>query len=152
MCHARSVTTSPGVQDASAASSSLLGASAARDRLAGRARWTRRYFSLFALASLVMVPTIGLGGKAAVLPATLAWGVVVLLMVLWAQRQGVVGRSSWRLHGFAWGAWGLLWAVTVTVGTNLYPYRPVFWLPAALVVSAPLAVAAVLAGRAADPR
>lgn len=138
------MTTDHGVQDASA---SLLGATAARERLVGRSRWARRYFSLFTLASLVMVPTIGLGGKAAVLPTMLAWGAVILLLVFWAQRQGVVGRSSWRLHGFAWGAWGLLWAVTVIVGTNLYPYVPAFWFPAALVVSAPLAVAAVVAGR-----
>lgn len=141
------MTTSPGVQDASAASASLRDAAAARDRLAGRARWTRRYFALFALASPVMVLTVGLGGRWAVLPATLGWAAVMTVMVVWAQRQGVVGRGSWRLHAIAWGAWGALWAVTVVVGSTLYPGVAAFWVPAALVVTAPLVVAAVLTGR-----
>ena len=138
------MTTSPGVHDAHA---SLLDAAAARERLIGRARWTRRYFSLFAVASLVMVPTIGMGGVRAVLPTLLGWAVVMVALIAWAKRQGVIGRGSWRLHGFTWGAWGVLWMVTVNVGVRLYPGVAAFWLPAALVVTAPLVVAAVVAGR-----
>ncbi len=143
------MSTNPGVHDARKA---LLGASAARERLAGRSRWMTPYFALFAAASFAMVVTVGLGGLLGVTVATPAFLVVVGLLVAWAMRQGVFGAGWGRLHVTVFVVWGVLWMTTAFVGLYLYQGEPAFWLPAAVIDATPFLVAALVSSRTASPR
>lgn len=141
------MTASPGVQDASTASASLLGATAARGRLAGRARWTRPFYLVLAAGTSMVMLSAGLTDETTVLVVTAAFLVVVAVMVVRVVRQGVVPRGFARLHVTAMVVWGVLYAAALQMGMFVFPGVAAFWLPAVAVVAAPLVVAAVLAGR-----
>ncbi len=143
------MSTNPGAHDARTA---LLGASTARERLAGRSRWMTLYFALFAAASFAMVVTVGLGGLLGVTVATPAFLVVVGLLVAWAMRQGVFGAGWGRLHVTVFVVWGVLWLATAIIGMYLFQGEPAFWLPVAVVDAAPFLVGALASSRTASPR
>ncbi len=135
---------------------SLIVADSARRRLAGRARWMRRYlllqaalWSVAVFFGLVFAPTAGGYG-----------GLVGLFLIIglnslvnrWAARQGVVFRGSRRLKRISQGATALVYLVVLFLGLARPPGDPAYWIPAAVVVAIPSLIAAVLAGRAAGPR
>jgi hypothetical protein len=144
MCHLVSMTTTPGAQDAC---DSLLDAATARGRLVRRTRWSGRYFLVFAAATAVLVPTVGLGGVRGAELGAAGFLAVSALMIVYAMRQGAVGAGWGRLHTAVFVTWGLLWVTTVVVGTNAFAGRAEFWLPAAVVDAAPFLAAGLLAGR-----
>lgn len=143
------MSTNPGVHDAHAA---LLGASAARERLAGRSRWMTAYFAIFAAASFAVVLTVGLGGLLGVAIGTPAFLVVAGLLVVWAMRQGVFGAGWGRLHVTVFIVWGSLWMATAIVGMTLFQGEPAFWLPAAVVDAVPFLAGALVSSRTASHR
>ncbi len=139
----------PGVHDAHA---SLLGAASARDRLAGRACWGRSLYAVLAAGSTAVVLTAGLADVTAVLAVTGAFLAATAVMVVRVVRQGVVPRGFARLHVTAMVVWGIVFSAALQTGLNMFPGVPAYWILAAVVVAAPLVVAAVLAGRAAVAR
>lgn len=104
-------------------------------------RWTARYLGACGIASLIFVTLTGLfpgrGGT-----VTAFWVGVVGAAVYYARRQWVSWQGFRRLNDLAFAAWGLLWTGTAVLGFALFPGRPIFWVPAAFVVAAPLFTAA----------
>lgn len=135
---------------------SLALADAASRRLAGRARWAGRYYVLQAAFWLVAIPFVGLTALA-VPSGYYVMGALLLLagswlMDAWADRHGVVLRGSRRLRRTSDAATVPLTIGALVLGWIFFRGEPTFWISAALVVAVPSLVAAVLAGRAADPR
>lgn len=140
------MTTSPGVQDASAASASLLGATEARDRLTGRAGWMRPFYLALGAGFVAVVLAVGFGSLTTIFVVTGLFVAAAMLLVVWALRQGVVRRGTSRLHVTTMVMWGVLYMAALQVGMNFFPGVPAFWFPAAAVVATPFVVAAVIAG------
>lgn len=119
----------------------------AQDALASRGRWIRTYLLVFAGAALVVFPLIGLGGSAGAIAATSGWIVLVALMSWWASRQPTVERGGGRRNVAGFITWGILYGVGLVVGMSFFRGEPAYWLPVAVVVAAPLAVAALYPAR-----
>lgn len=130
--------------DPAQAQGALRDAAAARSALAVRGGWPRGYLLAFAAGSLVVVPLIGLAGAAGLVVAMCLWVVLISVMVSWAQRQRVHPRDGRSRQGWAWATWALLYGAAIFLGEFFFPGRPAFWIPAAVVVAASMAVWAVL--------
>lgn len=116
--------------------------------------WHARYFSAFGLASFMFVLGVSLPGGGSGSAGTLVgwlgsalWAVFAAVVSVLAQRKGVTGRGFVRLHWFVFGTWGGLWAAAATIGFRVFPGVVAFWLPAAVVVSLPFFVGALIAAR-----
>ena len=144
------MTTDPGVHDARAADAALLDATAARERLAGRTRWMRPFYLVMAAGTVAVALVAGLADLALTVTVTGAFVALVLVLCIWVLRQGVVRRGTTRLHTTTMIAWSILYGAALQVGVNAFPGVVGYWVPAALVVASPCAVAAVVAGRSSD--
>lgn len=118
---------------------------AALDRDARRnSRWYGRYLATFAVAFAGLTLLLGLVPSLAVrvtLFATL-WPVFVLGMVLWALRQRTASRNVGRRTVPYWVGSGGSYGIALIVGTPSRIGDVAYWVPAALLVAAPLAVGA----------
>ncbi len=115
------------------------------ERVRSRARWmSTTYLGVFAVGFGVVTLILGL-----VAPLWLRmtvfgvlWACLVVGMVWWARQQPAVPRAwCWR------GAWGwagtvVLYGAALLIGTPGLLGRVEYWLPAAVLVATPLALAA----------
>ncbi len=125
----------------------LAEAARAQDRLGSRGGWIRRYLLVFAAAALVVFPLIGLGGTTGSAVAVGGWLALVSLMSWWASRQTATERGGSRRNLAGFVVWGALYGLGLLLGFELFPGEPLYWLPAAVVVAAPLALAALVPAR-----
>ncbi len=137
-------TSSSAAPTAAHARSQLGRAGSAGAQLAARGRWFRAYLLAFGLGSLALVVLLGLGDRGVMVAAMVGWGVLVAVMAVWASRQRVQLAGAGRRLTAAFAVWGVLYGLTLVIGLSLAPGAPAFWVPAALVVAAPLLVAAAL--------
>lgn len=127
------------------------------DQLSSRARRAGRWYSLFLLVF----------GAASVLFAssfsfiTSEWGVMTLTglfllattaLLVWAMRQRTALAGMGRLHAFVMVVWGLLWGVTVIVGSSVFPGRPLWWVSGGVAMALPCLVGAWIAYRRTSSR
>jgi hypothetical protein len=81
-----------------------------------------------------------------VLPAI--WGAFMLVMGLWASRQPAVRAGGGRRALPYWIGSGFFYAVALVVGVNRFQGESGYWIPAAVLVGAPLIVGAWRESRA----
>jgi hypothetical protein len=72
-----------------------------------------------------------------------AWVLLVGGMIWWAWRRPANLRGTTRRVAGYWVGTGLLYGVALFVGTPRLIGQPLYWVPAALVVAAPLAFGSV---------
>ncbi len=136
--------TAPTAPTAAYARRQLSQAGSAGSDLAARGRWFRTYLLAFGVESLVLVVLLGLGGRGVMVAAMVGWGVLVAVMAGWASRQRVQLTGAGRRLTVAFAAWGVLYGLALVIGLSSAPGAPAFWVPAAVVVAAPLLVAAMV--------
>lgn len=118
------------------------------DRMAGRvqdrSRWMATYLGVFAAGFGAVTLIVGL-----VAPLWLRmtifgvlWTCLVVGMVIWSRLQPAVPRAQCRRGAWGWVGTAVLYAAAVWIGTPGLFGQVVFWLPAAVLVATPLAVAA----------
>lgn len=125
----------------------LTEAGGARERLAGRGRPIRVYLLGYAVTTLVVFPIVGLAGYPADLIAVGALIAITSALGWWAQRRPVTERGGNRRKTLGSIGWVLLYLVAAVIGLELFPGEPGYWIPAAVVVAAPLVLAALLPTR-----
>lgn len=126
------------------AEATLRDSARARSAFVSRGRWLRRYLAAFAVASVLLVLAIGLGGRIGVIVGISLWGVALAILIPYALRQGVSPRHIGRRVGRVVPAWAVLYGGTLAVGLPGFAGRPAFWVPAALLTAVPFAVGAAL--------
>lgn len=131
------------------AAADLARAATATDRVRDESRWAVRYFAVFAVGWPVLLLVLGL-----VFPlwlrmtiAGVLWIPLVTGMVVWANRHRAYSRGMLRRNAWAFGTAGVLYTAALFVGTPAQLGNAAYWVPAAVVVDLPLAVAAVLEAR-----
>ena len=131
------------------AAADLARAGAATSRVRDESRWAVRHFAVFAVGWAVLTLVLGL-----VFPlwlrltvAGVLWIPLVTGMVTWAHRRRASSRGMVRRNAWAFGTAGVLYIAAVVVGTPGQLGNVAYWVPAAVVVAVPLAVAAVLEAR-----
>ncbi|QJW35336.1 hypothetical protein [Cellulosimicrobium protaetiae] len=107
-------------------------------------RWVRLYLTGWAAASVGLVLTLGLGGQVGFVVGMSAWAVIVTAGVTWAARQGSMAAGTRRRLFLGAGGWAAVYGVTLFVGLDRFAGDVAFWLPAALLSTAPLLLAAWL--------
>ncbi|WP_155356846.1 hypothetical protein [Acrocarpospora macrocephala] len=118
-------------------------------RVRARAYTMRLYLVVCAAGNSVALLVIGLV-EPIVLKNVLALATTILpfaAITLWYRRLPVLARTPppprWGAYPYAWGTW-LLWCAAAGFGTLTgLDGRPEYWIPAALVVAAPLTFAAL---------
>ncbi len=131
------------------ATADLARADLATARVRREARWAVRYLAVFAVGFAVLTLVLGM-----VFPLWLRltvagalWIPLVTGTVLWAKRRRASSRGVGTRLGWAFGLTGALYTAAVVVGTPAQLGNTAYWLPAALVVALPMAVAARLEAR-----
>ncbi len=114
-----------------------------------RVRHGGRWYACWALtyAGMSVVLTLGVGFLAttwALAPFMFGWFVIFVALLAYALRRPVTPAGFGWVHGLAMGGWGLVFAVTMSVGMVYFPAQPAWWVPGALATTVPLAVAAWL--------
>lgn len=131
--------TDPARSDAAAA---LAVALTAQTSLADRGHWFRRYVLVCAAGSVPLLLLVGLGGQNGAAIGTTLWIVLCSAISWWGARQRVVLRSNKRRTLLGFGGWAVLYVTALLLGLALFPNRPAFWVPAALVAAIPLVLVA----------
>lgn len=98
-------------------------------------RWTGRFLAAFGIASIVFLALASVGGVVAYVASWLAYGVI---SQWFARRERVSWRGFDRLCGRSFAAWFVLQGVGCGVGFNFFAGEAAYWVPMAVVVSAPL--------------
>lgn len=111
------------------------------ERLAAKARrearWYVRYLVAFGIASFGLACVFAfVGGLTAVAVTTPLWVLFVVGLSVWAARHPVTLRGYGGLHLAIMGSWGVIWLVTVFVGTSRFPYAWPWWFGAGLAMAA----------------
>jgi len=101
--------------------------------------WTSRYFCAFGVASLVFMTLTAVGGVVAYVASLVVYGVIASWF---ARREQVSWRGFERLSGRSFVAWFVLQGAGCAVGFNFFSEVAAYWIPVALVVSAPLFIGA----------
>jgi hypothetical protein len=110
-------------------------------------RWVVRFLIGYAVATVFFVPATGLARGRWSLVVAVAWGVFLLGLLLSVRRHQILRRGFCRLYLSTMAVWTALWITAAVVGAVAFPGSPAFWLPAGLIVAAPLFAAARMAGR-----
>lgn len=116
------------------------------ERVRSRARWMSIYLGVFAIGFGVVTLILGL-----VAPLWLRmtifgvlWPGLIGGMVWWAHQQPAVPRGGWcRQGGWGWAGTVVLYGAALLIGTTPGLLgRVEYWVPAAVLVTTPLALAA----------
>ena len=80
--------------------------------------------------------------------AVAVYGIGVVLVVLWNQRRRRASRPGWsKRYGAGLAITMAFYAIGVALSVSPEPSSLAFWLPYALLTTAPLVIAALLSGR-----
>ena len=110
-------------------------------------QWVVRSLTAFGVATVFFVPAGGLTGPPWSVLTSIAWGVFLLVMAVSARRRLILRRGFRRLYLTATAIWTVLWVSAALLGLAAFPGRPGYWIPAGLIVAAPMFLAARLARR-----
>jgi Flp pilus assembly protein TadB len=116
----------------------------------GERRWWFAYLGSAGLAILVLFPLIGLlpAGPGASAFVT-AWSTAIGMIVSYSARKRLVRRRGQAMrHALVWGTWAVVYGTALALGVGFFRGRPAYWIPMAVVVSAPLLAGAWWAARA----
>ncbi|WP_300012512.1 hypothetical protein [Pseudonocardia sp.] len=126
------------------AASALAHADRSAARVRTQTRWFVRYLAVFAAGFGVLTLVLGLVQPLWLrLTISMAlWIPLVAGMAWWAQRQRATAGGAIRRTVPGWIGTGALYAAALFVGTPGQLGNPAYWVPAAVVVTLPLAVVA----------
>lgn len=124
------------------AEKALADAQDSRTRLAAGQDWLRAYLLVFAAGSVGIVLIFGLGGRTGVIVGMTLWISLITVMSWWGAKHSVVLRGHKRRSRWAFGAWAVLYGMSIFVGTILFAGEPAFWIPAAALSAVPFVVGA----------
>jgi hypothetical protein len=97
--------------------------------------WTSRFLGAFGVASVVFFSLADVGGVVAYVASWVVYGAIA---TWFARREQVSWRGFERLSGRSFAAWFVLQGAGCAVGFNFFSGVAGYWVPVALVVSAPL--------------
>lgn len=125
-------------------------ASAAASRVLVRARWMSTYLAVFAGGFAVLTLLLGLVQPLSIRMGAFAigWPLLIAGMVAWAARQPARLRGTLRRVMKYWVATGICYGAVLAVGTPRFIGEPLYWLPAAVLVAAPMVLGAIRERRA----
>lgn len=107
-------------------------------RVRGGGRWLALYCAVFGVGSLSVVLATGLAAHGPLHTAVMAvFGIMVLVLVVWASTRPVTPRRFTWLHTAMILGWTILYSVALLVGLNFFPGEPAWWVPMALVTALP---------------
>jgi hypothetical protein len=126
------------------AAADLARAEQANERVRSRARWMSAYLGVFAVGFGALTLILGL-----VTPlwlrmtiSSVLWAPLVVGMVWWTRQQPAAPRDWCRRGGWGWAGTGVLYGAALWIGTPGLLGRVEYWVPAAVLVTIPLALAA----------
>jgi hypothetical protein len=120
----------------------LRASTATREHLAAQGRWPRRHLLVHAVAAVLVFAALGLGGETGIALGLTGWLLLIAVTTIRSARQSVTERGGKARIRMGFLAWGVLYVAGLTIGDAQFPNNPWFWLPAALIVGSPLALAA----------
>ena len=126
------------------ARSAIGAAESAAARTRRSARWVAKYIGVFGAGFAAMTLLLGLTRLSTNIPAVLPtlWGGLIVVMLIWAHRQRAIASGLGRRIPFYFIASGLLYTVALVVGITRFKGEPAYWIPAAIIVGAPMIVGA----------
>ena len=88
-----------------------------------------------------------MGGRWAAIVITPIWVLLVVALSVWSMRQrSVVAGMGW-IHAWVISGWTVAWAVTVFVGSSVYPDTLPWWVLGGLLTAIPPVIGAVVTAR-----
>jgi hypothetical protein len=134
--------------DSTEAASALEHAEQLSSKARRAARWYVVFLILFGLASAAMAASFSLVGSArGSLTVTLTFLAVTFVLLGWGQRQSTTLVGMGRIHLAVMLSWGGLWAVTVLVGSFVFPGEPGWWVSGGIAMAAPCLVGSYVTQR-----
>jgi hypothetical protein len=112
-------------------------------RIGTRARWMSVYLAVFAVGFGGLTHVLGLAGPKSMIVVMPLWAILIVVMVTWSRRQLATRRGVGRRIAGYWVTTSVLYGAALFLGLPHLQGRAAYWIPAALTVAAPLAVAAV---------
>lgn len=113
-------------------------AGAVGHRMRGGGRWLALYCAVFGVGTLSVVLTTGLTAHGPLRTAMMAvFGIMVLVLVVWAATCPVNPRGFVWLHSAMLLGWGALYSVALLVGLNFFPGESAWWVPMAVATALP---------------
>jgi len=128
----------------------LAAASTAASRVRRRARWMSTYLAVFAggFAALTLLLGVVQPLSLRMSAFTIGWPLLIAGMVIWAARQPARLRGTLRRVSKYWTTTGICYGAVLAVGTPRFIGQPLYWLPAAVLVAAPMVLGAIRERRA----
>lgn len=129
------------------AATELSQADAVARRVRDQSHWMTIFFAVFAVCFAAVTLIVGLvaplpGMLAPVVVSTVVFvALLVAGMVVWAWTRPAMPRGRGR-GVWAWAITAALYPAALNIGTSTHQTRPVYWIPAALIVAIPLTIAA----------
>ena len=113
-------------------------ANALGHRVRGGGRWLALYCAVFGVGTLSVVLTTGMASHGPLRTAVMAvFGIMVLVLVVWAATRPVSPRRFVWLHTAMILGWAVLYSVALLVGRNFFPGEPAWWVPMAVATALP---------------
>lgn len=117
------------------------------DQVSSRARraghWYAIFLTIFGTLSVLFASSFSLvTGKWGALTLTGLFLLATAALLIWALRQRAALAGMGRLQAMVMGLWGLLWAVTVGVGSTALPGRPLWWISGGVAMAMPCLIGA----------
>lgn len=116
----------------------------------GRAGWMPLYLGAFGVGFGALALALGLvGGSPVMIGFFAGWGVFCAVMVVWASRRAAHLPGTMARTGRWWGLTAAAYGIALATGIPDQVRNLAFWVPAAVVVAAPMLVGAALEARVA---
>lgn len=110
--------------------------------------WSVTYFSVFAVAAVVLIPLGAFTNHPpVVVVVNLSWVALLVLMPIWSSRHRVTLRGTGRRMGLGFLIFALVYGLTCAVGFSRFPGQLWWWTLGGLASAAPLAIAAARQSR-----
>lgn len=114
-------------------------------------RRVRGYLIGWSVASLALVPAIGLLGRLGAAVGLGIWTAVVLIGVGWFRRGGAFAAAGSAHVKRGAAGWAVIYAVVIAVGSGGHVTDVWFWVIGGLATAMPLVVAATRCARTIEP-
>lgn len=101
-------------------------------------RWFAGYCALYGTGSLAVVLSVGLAPHGPLRTGVMVvFGVMVLVLVVWAATRPVKPRGFVWLHTGMIVGWAVLYTIALNVGLRAFPGDPAWWVPMAVATAVP---------------
>ncbi len=100
-------------------------------------KWFAIYLAIFGIASIPLSLLVAWshGRPSVAIPIMLGWVVLVAAAAIWSARQRGALKATKKISAFAFVAWGIAWAITVSLGASLFADSLLWWLAGGVVMA-----------------